>query len=71
MQFFWESRSQQSVPRGPFRLSKDWITARLTLSEYKGKSALANTNDEDDLEDAQRTLGIVQRLQSILDKIFP
>lgn len=62
---------QQSVPRGPFRSSRDWIATRLSLREHECKSTLANAQDKDDLDGAQRTLDIVQRLQSILDDIFP
>ena len=71
MDFFWGERVQQCVPRGPFRTSREWMHARLSLAEGDCELALASSEDEDDLEDAERTLGIVKRLKSLLDIVFP
>ncbi len=71
MQFFWGDHIQQDVPRGPFRSSKDWIAARLSFNEHDCKSTLANSQNEDDREDAERTLKIIRRLKTYLDKVYP
>jgi aminoglycoside phosphotransferase len=71
MQFFWGDHVRQNVPRGPFRSSKGWIAARLLFNEHDCKSTLANSQDEDDREDAERTLKIIKRLRTHLRAIFP
>jgi hypothetical protein len=30
--FIWDDHTYQDVPRGPFRSSKDWLSARLSLA---------------------------------------
>ena len=71
MEFFWVDRLQQNVPRGPFRSSRDWITARLSLYEAESRSTLANSEDAADLEGAAKTLKIILKLQSLLINLFP
>ncbi|KAJ5927332.1 hypothetical protein N7516_009105 [Penicillium verrucosum] len=79
MQFFWDSHIHQDVHRGPFRSSKDWITARLLFNENDCHSALdkhsagdpLNSDDEDEVEDATRTLQIIEKLKSLLPLVFP
>jgi hypothetical protein len=44
--FFREDHIYQNVPRGLFRSSNDWITARLLLYENDCKSTLANSKNE-------------------------
>ncbi|KAK9233993.1 hypothetical protein V1525DRAFT_414548 [Lipomyces kononenkoae] len=78
-QFFWGSHIYQDIYRGPFSSSKDWITARLTLSEYDCHSILAkypavddlDSDDEVEVEDSTRTLRIIGRLRSLLSLVFP
>lgn len=78
MHFFWGDHIHQKVCRGPFASSKDWIKARLALSEsdcllimskHPVRTGL-NSDDEDALDDAERTLRIVERLQPLVDQIF-
>lgn len=79
MQFFWDSHIHQDVHRGPFRSSKDWITARLLFNENDCYSTLdkhsagdpLNSDDEDEVEDATRTLQIIEKLKSLLPLVFP
>lgn len=78
MQFFWDSHIHQDVHRGPFRSSKDWITARLLFNENDCHSALdkhsagdLDSDDEAEVEDAIRTLGIIENLKSLLPLVFP
>lgn len=71
MQFFWGTHKLQNVPRGPFRSSKDWIDARLSFNEHDCRSTLDNSQDEDDLEDAERTLEIIKKLKTRLGETFP
>ncbi len=79
MHFFWGDHIQQDVRRGPFSSSGDWMDARLALSEHDCRLTLAkyqdtsgiDSDDEDTLDDAQRTLGIVNRLAPLVRKIFP
>ena len=78
MHFFWGSHILQDVYRGPFGSSKDWITSRLSLSEKDCQSTLDNlpsgelgSDDEDEADDATRTLKIIRKLQSLLPSVFP
>lgn len=78
-QFFWGSRIHQNIYRGPFRSSHDWIKARLVLSEIDCRSILAkypagvdlDSDDESDIDDATRTLNIVEKLKPLLSLVFP
>ncbi|KAJ6188800.1 hypothetical protein N7519_003708 [Penicillium mononematosum] len=70
MQLFWDSR--------PFRTSKDWITARLLCNENECHSTLnqhsagdLDSDDEAEVEDATRTLKIIDKLKSLLPLVFP
>ncbi|CAI7571592.1 unnamed protein product [Penicillium palitans] len=78
MQFFWDSHIHQHVHRGPFRSSKDWITARLLFNENDCYSALdehsagdRDSDDEAEVEDATRTLQIIKNLKSLIPLVFP
>ena len=81
MQFFWGNHIHQDVPRGPFSSSREWILTRLALYEYECCASLKrhereerdgmNSDDEDELESAERTLDIVTRLKPLVDRIFP
>lgn len=77
MQFFWDSHIHQDVHRGPFRSNKDWITARLLFNENDCHSALdkhstgdLDSDDEAEVEDATRTLQIIDNLKSLLPLVF-
>ncbi|KAE8162398.1 phosphotransferase enzyme family-domain-containing protein [Aspergillus tamarii] len=66
------------VHRGPFTSSSDWITSRLSLSEKDCRSTLHNlpssdldSDDEDDADDAIRTLEIIGKLKTLLPSFFP
>jgi hypothetical protein len=71
MHFFWGDHFYQDIYQGPFRSSKDWITARLSLSEHDCLSVLdrnqvgdvPESDDEDEVEDATRTLEIIHKLR--------
>jgi len=77
--FFWGNHLRQDVNRGPFSSSKDWVEARLALSEYDCRETLSkylgksdvDSDEEADLEDGQRTLEIVNKLRPLVSKILP
>ncbi|POR38102.1 hypothetical protein TPAR_01696 [Tolypocladium paradoxum] len=79
MAFFWGKRIHLDIYRGPFRSSKEWIKARLSLSESDCLSLMEKYPDgtgldsdaEDELEDAMRTLSITSKLRQLLDRVFP
>ncbi|KAJ5478680.1 hypothetical protein N7530_004189 [Penicillium desertorum] len=78
MQFLWDSHIHQDVHRGPFRSSEDWITSRLLLNENDCHSALnkhsagdLDSDDEAEMEDATRTLQIIDNLKSLVPLVFP
>ncbi|KAL2757260.1 hypothetical protein ACRALDRAFT_2051251 [Sodiomyces alcalophilus JCM 7366] len=79
MHFFWGDRIRRVAHRGPFSSSTEWIHARLalvkdeclsTLTKYSATSPL-DSDEEDDLEGAERTLAIIERLTPFIDRIFP
>lgn len=81
MQFFWGKHIHQDVPRGPFASSREWMLTRLALYEHECHASLKrhegeerdgmDSDDEDELESAERTLDIVTRLKPLVDRIFP
>ncbi|KAJ5189665.1 Aminoglycoside phosphotransferase [Penicillium cf. griseofulvum] len=78
MQFFWDLHIHQDIHRGPFRSSKDWIIARLLFNENDCHSALnkhsvedPDSDDEDEVKDATRTLKIIDNLRALLPLVFP
>lgn len=78
MQFFLGDHILQDVPRGPFHSSKDWISTCLSFSEHDCNSTLAkygnrddlSSDDEDEVEDAERTLRIIKRLKTHVNEYF-
>lgn len=72
MAFFWDQRAkQQDVARGPFRSSADWLAARLALVVNEAAQTLATSADEDDLDEAEKTLALARRLVTLLPAVFP
>lgn len=72
MGFFWGQRSSSAkTPRGPFKNSHDWLSARLSLVHEDQDRILETCEDEDEIEDAERTKRIADRLVKILSRIFP
>ncbi|RKU45297.1 hypothetical protein DL546_006625 [Coniochaeta pulveracea] len=71
MEFFWGNNFNYDVPRGPFRSSHDWLSARLSLICQKQAQLLEKEEDEDDREDARSIIRLAQRLVSLLPKVFP
>lgn len=79
MHFFWGDHIYQDIYRGPFRSSKDWITTRLSISEHDCLSVLGKnpvgedleSDDDDEVEDATRTLEIIRKLRPLLSYVFP
>ncbi|KAH8426607.1 uncharacterized protein LDX57_004342 [Aspergillus melleus] len=76
--FLGGSHILQDVHRGPFMSSSDWITSRLSLCEKDCQSVLDNlpfsdleSDDEDDADDARRTLEIIGKLKTLLPSFFP
>lgn len=76
--FFMGSNILRDVPRGPFATSHDWILSHLSLTEKSCQSRLeklpsggSESDDEDELDDATRTLEIVGKLKHLLPSIFP
>ena len=78
MQFFWGDYLSRDVERGPFRSARDWIAAPLALDEHDSHSILANypnledlnSDSEDDVDDATRTLRIINRLKPLIPRIL-
>ncbi|KAF4454915.1 Altered inheritance of mitochondria protein 9, mitochondrial [Fusarium austroafricanum] len=79
MPFFWNNNIHQDINRGPFRSSQEWLSTRLSLYESDCTSVLEKYKDnaeldkdaEAELDNATRTLNIVEKLQPLLDQIFP
>ncbi|KAF5012205.1 hypothetical protein FDECE_1721 [Fusarium decemcellulare] len=79
MPFFWDRHIHLDINRGPFRSSRDWIEARLSLYESDCISFLDKYPDgtrqdsdaEDEFEDAARTLNIANKLRLLLGRVFP
>ncbi|KAF3091842.1 hypothetical protein TWF102_008084 [Orbilia oligospora] len=70
MPFFWNQRLSQSVHRGPFSSSAEWLTARLLLVINECNILIdnfcENMGDIDEKYDAKKSKSIAQRLQKCL-----
>lgn len=79
MHFFWGDHIYQDIHRGPFSSSRAWIEARLAFSEHDCRKVMAkypvrsglDSDDEAALDDAERTLKIIERLLPLVGQIFP
>lgn len=69
--FFQGDNITQTVPRGPFARSEDWIRSRLILIIKDQEKIISTSNDEDEIEDAQRSKDSAERLLTLLPSIFP
>nr|POF02280.1 altered inheritance of mitochondria protein 9, mitochondrial [Quercus suber] len=70
MLFFWGDRSAREIDRGPFQNSYRWLLARLNLILEDQDNILANTYVEDEIDDAQATKTLAERLIALLPKFF-
>ncbi|KAM0414695.1 hypothetical protein ACHAPT_013457 [Fusarium lateritium] len=79
MPFFWGDHIHIDINRGPFRHSKEWMATRLQLDEATYAAVLAkypagvelDSDAEDEVDDAMRTITISTKLQGLLDRVFP
>jgi len=69
--FFWGNHLTQDVPRGPFANSHDWLHARLSFVLNDQERILKESDDEDDIEDAESAKNLTQRLLELLPWAFP
>lgn len=69
-EFFWDDRTTQVFPRGPFSSSRRWLQARLLLHHQASKDVIEMSRDEDDIDVAQQVAILEQRLASLLPSIF-
>ncbi|KAJ3542610.1 hypothetical protein NM208_g4004 [Fusarium decemcellulare] len=79
MPFFWGNRIHVDLHRGPFLHSNEWITARLQLIEadcitllnkYPASMEL-DSDAEDEVDDANRTITVSTKLRQLIDRVFP
>ncbi|KAL9110739.1 MAG: hypothetical protein Q9227_004731 [Pyrenula ochraceoflavens] len=71
LSFFWGDHIIQSIPRGPFAHSRDWLHARLTLILNDQERILRTSEDEDDIEDAENAKNLATRLVKLIPHVFP
>ncbi|KAK4575273.1 hypothetical protein LTR86_001125 [Recurvomyces mirabilis] len=70
MTFFWGDRGARDINRGPFINSHNWLLARLNLALEDQDEVLANTDAEDEIDDAQAAKILAERLIALLPDIF-
>ncbi|CDF40406.1 unnamed protein product [Chondrus crispus] len=69
-EFFWDDRSTQDFPRGPFRSSRSWLHARLLVHRHESKDIIETSRDEDDIDMAEQVAILERRLAALLPSIF-
>ncbi|PMD15284.1 hypothetical protein NA56DRAFT_733834, partial [Hyaloscypha hepaticicola] len=71
--FIWDDHIHQDVPRGPFRSSKAWLSARLTIAENDCRKRLDCLKKLENRDEDQKdtTLFIISKLRSGMDEFFP
>ncbi|KAM5439801.1 hypothetical protein MferCBS31731_004211 [Microsporum ferrugineum] len=62
MPFFWGNHFTYDIPRGAFDLGSEWLSARLQFIQLDCEKTIRESEDEDDIEEAQKTLPVVKRL---------
>ncbi|KIY51593.1 hypothetical protein FISHEDRAFT_36711 [Fistulina hepatica ATCC 64428] len=70
MTFFWNKHYEQNVPRGPFNSSHAWLSTCLTFVLDDAAETLRTSDDEDDLEEAESTQSVAERLARLLPRVF-
>ncbi|CAL1709019.1 unnamed protein product [Somion occarium] len=70
MVFFWDKHYDQDVPRGPFKSSYGWLAARLTFILNDAAETLRTSDDEDDIEEAEESQKLAERLIRLLPSLF-
>ena len=71
MTFFWGDRgAREDILRGPFPNSYEWLSARLNLVLEDQDKVLSNTDDEDEIEDAEAAKVLAERLLALLPGVF-
>ncbi|KZW03743.1 kinase-like protein [Exidia glandulosa HHB12029] len=70
MVFFWDQHRKQDVPRGPFRSSAEWLSARLSFVLNDAGHTIRTSEDEDDVEEAEEAQALAHRLLALLPKLF-
>lgn len=71
MSFFWGDRSEREALHGPFRNSYEWLSTQLTLIIDTNKRVLEESEDEDELEDAEASKTVGERVLAALPDVFP
>lgn len=71
MAFFWDKHITENIPRGPFPSSEQWLKARLLLTRSDCEAVIANESDEEELEDAESTMGLASQLLELMSKYLP
>lgn len=68
--FLWGNHLTHDVLRGPFTSSHDWLKARLQFVLNDQQRILATSCDEYEIEDAESTLDLAEKLLELLPTIF-
>lgn len=71
LKFFWGDHITQDVPRGPFANSYDWLRTLLTFVFNDQERLIKESDDEDEIEDAQTAQDLAERLLGHLPQIVP
>ncbi|KAF2640188.1 kinase-like protein [Massarina eburnea CBS 473.64] len=71
MSFFWGSRINHDVLRGPFTTSSEWLRSRLQLFSLEHEHLLKNSDDEDEILDAEDNKKVAECILEALPVVFP
>lgn len=69
--FIGDRLHYDNIPRGPFRSSHDWLSAVLGIILRHQTAILETSEDEDDIEDAEKVSSVAQKLLAHLPSVFP
>ncbi|KAK3997735.1 hypothetical protein QBC44DRAFT_363927 [Cladorrhinum sp. PSN332] len=77
--FFWGDHFKYDIARGPYRSSCDWLAAFLALL-HQGQAGIIERiqgletpqdDEQEQKQEAQRSLKVLNKLESLLPSIFP
>ena len=70
MPFFWDKHIIQDIARGPFSSSEQWLRTLLSLTKLDCEAIIANGSDEDEVEEAEKILGLALQLLELIPKFI-
>ena len=67
---FWGNHIAKPIIRGPYRNSQDWLQVKLSPIQSDQERIIENSEDEDEIEEANQIKRVAERLNALLPPVF-